>query len=265
MQRKYFKYSIVIITFWGLLVLSSCVGESKPWRDQSVVGYIEYKQDLQKNVLVGLDSLFYHTPEFDDTGFYPEKSKWIIYGNVDLESQPIGYTEMTLKSFPIQFVDASFKRSTDSLMIAANERTINGLNMQAKMGDYLCVSTIHTDSIGQENNVELFFTEHDTLSTYNDCNVYTLYLRSYQQAAATDTLMRRDSMYQYFDLSSFIEEKKEIEKAQSNTAFYIRVCYINNITKSVEKGDEEHPEDIIKTKYTFISPEEKKYILIPVE
>ncbi|WP_158712840.1 hypothetical protein [Parabacteroides pacaensis] len=283
------RYINFLLSAVCLLACISCVEETPGIFSQSALGYIEYKQETQQNVLVGLDSFRYHAPEFDDPGMYPAKSRWLIYCKVESADSSAKTKEVFLTYPPIQFLDAGFKKSTDTLEIEDNELPISSLDVQIMQQNFLYLSSRHVDSTGisQENKIELFYTEKDTLSEYRDCNVYTLYARSYLQTIGLDTVPQNVTRYRSFDLSDFLEEKKKVEQEKSKTGFYIQIKYISGISRIVEVEKEEEdkndpdeengsgentdtptkaPGDItIKIETKISSPGEDKYLFIPID
>lgn len=246
------KLKYIFLLTVALLGLASCVGSSRNEMDQSVLGYMEYRPDIQKNVLIGKDLLAYHAPEFDERSFFPEKSKWLIYCNVDLDRQPADYREVTLKSEPLPFIDGEFKQSADTIQIQDNEQPVKSLRAFL-FQNALYAESVHMDSIGQQNKLELFYSEKDTLVNYGDNNIYTLYLRSFQQTAAMDTLVEELRVYNAFDLAPFLESKKTIEKEKAKSVFYLQVKCLTNVTKGDPNTGSPN------------TPTEKEYIPVPVE
>lgn len=227
----------------SLVGLAACVGRSENMLDQSVLGYMEYRDDIQKNVLIGRDLLSYHAPDFDEQSFFPPGSKWLIYCTADMDNQPEGYKEVTLNGEPLPFIDGVFCQSADTLLVLDNEQPVK----KAKgtlFQNLLYVTSLHMDSIGQQNKVELFYSEKDTLVHYVDRNVYTLYVRSFQEAAAQDTLMEEITLCNTFDLSSFLAAKRALE----TDTFYIQLKYLTNVSKGESNSG------------SPVTPTEKDYI-----
>lgn len=227
----------------SLVGLAACVGRSGNEVDQSVLGYMEYRNDIQKNVLIGRDLQAYHAPDFDEQSFFPPGSKWLIYCTADMDNQPEGYREVTLNGEPLPFIDGVFRQSADTLLVQDNEQPVKKVK-GTLFQNLLYVTSLHVDSIGQQNKVELFYSEKDTLVHHADRNVYTLYVRSFQQAAAQDTLMEEITLCNTFDLSSFLAAKRAFE----TDSFYIQLKYLTNVSKGEQNSG------------SPVTPTEKDYI-----
>ena len=102
MSSRFMKYAGICLVV--LTVPVGCVKEENPRFDQSVVGTMEYRPELQKNVLVGLDAVCYHAPDFDDTGLFPAESFWSVYCRVEKDDPAAGYTDVILNEAPIPFL-----------------------------------------------------------------------------------------------------------------------------------------------------------------
>lgn len=235
-----------------MFLLFGCVGEERPRFDQSVVGYMEYRTDLERNVLIGLDTLSYHAPEFDDLSGYPAGSRWMIYCRVEQDDLQKGYKEVTLNDPPVPFLEEPFRQSSDTLVVQENESPVQRLKI-LRSQDRLYAISQHLDSVGQQQALELFYTEKESPVSYNDCNVYGLYLRSYRLTAPTDTLVEARTAYTTFDLSSFLQAKKAEEKAAGNAYFYVSVKYLIRVSTGVVPTG------------TPYSPPENEYLVIPVD
>lgn len=245
------KYAgICLVVAFTMLV--ACVKEEIPRFDQSVIGIMEHRPEFQKNVLVGLDSVCYHAPEFDDTALFPAGSFWSVYCRVEKDDPAAGYKDVVLNEVPIPFLEASFRTSADTIQVQDNECAIRNMRVLCSPGNLYVISE-HTDSIGQQNRLELFYSEKDTLARFNDCNVYSLYMRSYQSTAATDTLLELRKAYTAFDVASFLQSRKEEEKAAGNRYFYIRVKYLIRVTTGT-----------VNTATPYI-PSDREYVLVTVD
>lgn len=285
-----FKISISkLVAGVCLALFASCVEETPDEFTQAALGYIEQRQDLQKNVLMAVDGFAYHAPDFESPEVYPDQSKWMIYCKVSEVDSVAKTKEVTFFSEPIRFVDESFTQSADTVIIRDNEQPVQSLTLTAKVKDGLCVSSVHLNGNGEENRLEVFYTEKDTLVEFNDCNVYTVYLRSYQEAAPTDTLPpQKITRHSAYDLSSFLAEKKKVEAEKGKDAFYLRLKYITSITRTPKEPElpeePEQPEqpdqpdegdtpssasvkadavEMVVTTQVY-EPGEEDYILIPV-
>lgn len=291
---RYMKLGLCSLLLAGWALLVSCVEETPDEFSQAALGYIDYKQDVQQKVLRAVDGFTYHAPEFD-ADVFPEQSKWMIYCKVEGVDSTALTKEVRFFAEPIRFEDENFARSADTLVVRDNERPIQSLSLTAKLNNFLCVSSLHNDSVGQVNRLEVFYTEKDTLKEFNDCNVYTLYLRSYQVAAATDTVSsQKVTLHTAYDLTAFLKEKEKIEAEKGKTAFYLCLKYITSITRTPKPEEPEQPEEPdepeqpdqgdtpeeggntpaaasvhtkaveMEVKANVYEPGEEKYILVPI-
>ena len=233
-MKNFKNYVLVGITGLSLL-LTSCLGDGKRIERGTVAGVINsFDMEAGRTVLDAGGAKFYF-PGLEDPQF-TDGSCWFMNIEVNYDNQiSTKYLQATLLTDPIEYVRRGYVNSfTDNIPLDANEQTISDVAIISVVKNMLFLDTAHKNHSDQKNQLSIYYKTGEESVTFNvsgtDYNMYTLYVRSICSSPGEESsVTKNETLYTAFDLGSYLESKKAIEKDKKNTAFIIQVKYIKEI------------------------------------
>ncbi|WP_158712839.1 hypothetical protein [Parabacteroides pacaensis] len=237
---KSFKNYLLLGIATLSLLMTSCLGDGNTKQQLVVYGYVDFDMDIMQTALRTEVGPF-NIPQLVSNNDYLKQYVGAMVEVNQNQQTSNKYVNATLLNTPQVFTSNSdVYNHVDDIVIEPNEKPIEEIAIPSNgsylpllvINDNLLLATSHKDSTDQRNNLKIYFSNKDQVTTTNingqDYNCYTLYVRSFQTTPGNG-VVKNAYKYTAFDISSFVSEKRLVEKQKSKAAFVILVKYISKI------------------------------------
>lgn len=230
----------------GMVLLTSCLGETSNTSSGSTYGIIDYSSTYMKMVYPA-DNLPWYSPVIDKSDLERGDCVFFAYtingddpvnnaGNpyVTIEVPEKGYRVVSQTSVTPYLSE----EDTSSTAMKKNELTFSNVaaaNSISVIKDRLIMIFAHPESKqDQKNRYEMFFKSGD-VKEVDGKRVYDLYIRGIKEADGKEAT-GLSSFEQMFDTESFFSNTKQMEKNAGNKLVNFRLNYYKEFNKDTTIG-----------------------------